>query len=101
MGIIVEPHPSWFPHAVGLAPNEELVEMFIHPAEHDLQGVVKLSYGAIAAYEQATPDLRTDSTYPDAQLINLNCCICWFTHSSSSSARSIFLHTLHLFLAFA
>jgi hypothetical protein len=72
MGIVVKAHPSRLPHSVGLSPNEELVQVFIHPAEYDLQGVMKLSYRAVAPHEQATPDLGTDLPYPDAQLIDLN-----------------------------
>jgi len=37
---------------------------------------MELSNGAVAAYEKATPDLRTDLSYPDTQLIHLHALIC-------------------------
>src|SRR5437868_14009686 len=74
--------------------------MIISPAKCDLKHVMKISYRAVAAYQQATPDLGADFSYPDAQLINLNYPLCRFTHSSYSSARSIFLYTVRLLTCF-
>ena len=50
--------------------------MLIGPAERNLKSVMKLGYRAVAAHEQATPNLGTDVAYPDAQLIHLHCLIC-------------------------
>jgi hypothetical protein len=50
--------------------------MLIRPTEHNLQGVMKLGNRAVAAHEQATPNLGTNLSYPDAQLIHLYCLIC-------------------------
>ena len=49
------------------------MEVLICPAKSDLKRVRELSNGAVAAYQKATPDLRTDLSYPDAQLMHLYC----------------------------
>ena len=69
--IVVEAHPSGSPDPVRFPANEELVQMLIRPAERNLQRVMKLGNRAVAAHEQATPNLGTDVAYPDAQLIHL------------------------------
>ncbi len=50
--------------------------MLIRPAERNLQRVMKLGKRAVAAHEQATPNLGTDVPYSNAQLIHLHCLIC-------------------------
>lgn len=97
MGIIVEAWPSRLPYAVGLAPNEESMEMLVGPAESYLKRVVELGNRAVTSHEQATPDLGTDFSYPDAQLIDLNCFLCAFHPSSYSCARFTFTHTVCFF----
>src|SRR6266700_6365844 len=72
MGIVVEAHPSGSRDPVRFPPNEELVQMLIRPAKRNLQRVMKLGNRAVAAHEQATPNLGTDVAYPDAQLIHLH-----------------------------
>jgi hypothetical protein len=70
--IVVKAHPSRSPDPIWFPMNEELVQMVICPAKCDLQGVMKLGNRAVAAHEQATPNLRTNLPYPDAQLIHLH-----------------------------
>src|SRR6266571_9419089 len=74
--IVVEAHPSRSPDPIRFPTNEELVQMVIHPAESNLQDVMKLGNRAVAAHEQATPNLGTNLAYPDAQLIHLHGLIC-------------------------
>jgi hypothetical protein len=50
--------------------------VLIHPAESNLQGVMKLGNRAVAAHEQATPNLGTNLPYPNAQLMHLHYLIC-------------------------
>lgn len=76
MWVVVEAYSPWFPYPIGFASNEELMQVLIGPAECDLKCVVELGNGAVAAHEQATPDLGTNLAYPDAQLIHLHCLIC-------------------------
>ena len=71
--IVVEAHPSGSRDPIRFPANEELVQMLIRPAERNLQRVMKLGNRAVAAHEQATPNLGTDVAYPDAQLIHLHC----------------------------
>jgi len=52
------------------------VQVLIRPAKSNLKRVMKLGNGAVAAHEKATPDLRTDLSYADPQLIHLRCLIC-------------------------
>lgn len=52
------------------------MQVLIRPAERNLERVMQLDDGAVAAYEQATLDLGTDPSYPDAQLIHLHARIC-------------------------
>lgn len=73
--IVVKAQPSRSRNPIWLAPNKEAVQMLIRPAERNLQGVVKPGDGAVAAHEQATPNLGTNVAYPDAQLIHLYCLI--------------------------
>ena len=56
--------------------DEELVQMVIRPTERNLQRFMKLGKRAVAAHEQATPNLGTNLPYPDAQLIHLHYLIC-------------------------
>src|SRR5258708_1462608 len=74
--IVVEAHPSGSPDPIWFPANEESVQMLIRPAERNLQDVMKLGNRAVAAHEQATPNLGTNLAYPDAQLIQLHCLIC-------------------------
>ena len=76
MRIVAEADSSRSPDLVRLASNEELMQVLVRPAKSDLKCVMKLGNGAVAAHEQATPDLGTDLSYPDAQLIHLRCLIC-------------------------
>ena len=76
MLIVAETDSAGLPFPIRLAPNEELVQMLIRPAERNLQGVMKLGNRAVAAHEQATPNLGTNVAYPDAQLIHLHSLIC-------------------------
>ncbi len=69
--IIVEDDATNSPNPIRLPTNEELVQVLIRPAECHLQDVMKLGNRAVASYEQATPNLRADFSYPDAQLIDL------------------------------
>jgi hypothetical protein len=71
MRIVAETYATGLPHPVGLASNEELVQMLICQAKSNLKRVMKLGNGAVAAHEQATPDLGADLPYPDPQLIHL------------------------------
>ena len=50
--------------------------MLIRPTKSNLKYIMELGDGAVATHEQATPDLRTDLSYLDAQLIHLHCLIC-------------------------
>ena len=59
--------------------------MVVCPTERNLQGIMQLGNRAVAAHEQATPDLGTDFPYPDAQLIDLNRLVCALHPSSYSS----------------
>ncbi len=52
------------------------MEVLIRPAKSDLKRVMKLGNGAVAAHQQATPDLGTDFSYPDTQLIGLHRLLC-------------------------
>src|ERR1700730_575945 len=52
--------------------------MVVCPTERYLQDIMKLGYRAVASHQQATPDLGTDLSYPDTQLIHLNCLVCTF-----------------------
>jgi hypothetical protein len=79
--IIVEDDATNPPNPIWLPTNEESMQMFICPIKRDLQDVMKLGNRAIAAYQQATPDLRADLSYPDTQLIDLNCLLCVFHFS--------------------
>lgn len=72
------------------------MKVLIGPAEGYLKRVVELGNRAIASHEQATPDLRTNFAYPDAQLVDLNCLLRAFHPSSYSCAQSVFLHTIRL-----
>ncbi|SRR5229473_1970235 len=75
MRIVTEADPSWFPDPIRFPSNNELMEVLISPAKSDLKRVMELGNGAVAAYQKATPDLRTDFSYPDAQLIHLHCLV--------------------------
>ena len=72
MGIVAEASASRFPDPVRLASNEELMQMLIGPVKSNLKDLMKLGNGAVASHEQTTPDLRTDLSYPNAQLVDLN-----------------------------
>jgi hypothetical protein len=74
--IVVEAHSSGSADPVRFPANEELVQMLIRPAERNLQRVMQLGNGAVAAHEQTTPNLGTDVAYPDTQLIHLHDLIC-------------------------
>ncbi len=76
MRIVAEAYSAGLPYPIRLAPNEELVQMFIGPAEGNLECVTELSNGAVAAHQEATPDLGTDFSYPDTQLIDLHRLVC-------------------------
>jgi len=71
MRIVAETYSSRFPDAVRLASNEEPVQVLIRPAKSDLKCIMELGNGAVAAHQQATPDLGTDFADPDTQLIDL------------------------------
>src|SRR5258708_6101838 len=76
MRIVAEAYSSRFPYPVWLASNGELMQMLIRPAKSNLKYIIELGNGAVAAHEQATPDLRTDLSYSDAQLIHLHRLVC-------------------------
>jgi hypothetical protein len=88
--IVVEDDAANPPHPIWLPTNEESMQMFICPIKRDLQDLMKFGNRAIAAYQQATPDLGTHLPYPDAQLIDLNSWVCAL-HPCSSSPRFLFL----------
>jgi len=64
--IVIEDHPSRSPNPIRFPADEESVQMLIRPAERNLQRVMKLGNRAVAAHEQATPNLGADVAYPDA-----------------------------------
>jgi len=72
MRIVAETDAAGLPDPIRLAANEELVQMLICPAKSNLKRVMELGNGAVAAHEQATPDLGTYLPYPDPQLIHLH-----------------------------
>ncbi len=76
MRIVAETYAAGLPHPIRFASNEELVQMLICPAQRNLKRVMKLGNGAVAARQEATPDLWTDLSYPDPQLIHLHRLLC-------------------------
>lgn len=59
--------------------------MLIRSAKSDLKCVMKLGNGAIAAHQDAAPDLKTDFSDPNPQLIDLHRLLC-AAHAPSSFA---------------
>ena len=70
MRIVAEAYSAGLPYPIRFAPNEELVQVFICPAKSNLKYLMELGNGAVAAHQEATPDLGTDFSYPDTQLIH-------------------------------
>ena len=62
---------QWGVQGVNVMPAQ-----LIRPAKSNLKRVMELGNGAVAAHKQATPDLQTGLSYPDAQLIHLYCLVC-------------------------
>src|SRR5579872_5291487 len=76
MRIVAEAYAAGLPDPIRLAPNEKLVQMFISPAKGNLERVMELGNGVVAAHQEATPYLGTDFADPDTQLIDLHRLLC-------------------------
>jgi hypothetical protein len=46
------------------------MEMVAFPAHGDLEGIMQVGNGTIAAHEKASPDERTDLSQPDMELVD-------------------------------
>jgi hypothetical protein len=99
MGIIVEDHATNSPDPIRLPPDKKLMQMLIRPAEYHLEDLMQLGNSTVASHEQTTPDLRANLSYPDAQLIDLNCCVCT-RHPCISSVDLSSFSILYLFRRF-
>src|SRR5207253_650371 len=72
IGIVGKADPAKIGDAVGLAVDDELMEMRVVPAEGDLDDGVQLGDGRRLGDQQAAPDQWTDSVEPDAELVDSN-----------------------------
>ena len=52
MRVVVETYSAGLPYPIRLVPNEELVQMFIGPAEGNLEHVMELSNRAVATHQR-------------------------------------------------
>ena len=50
--------------------DDESVEVFIAPAQHQLERVMQVDDGAIAADENSTPDQRADAAQDETELVH-------------------------------
>jgi len=56
--------------AVVLAVDEEGMEKRIGPAHDELQNIMEIGNGTVAADKNASPNLGVNATQPNAKLIN-------------------------------
>src|SRR5262249_20751905 len=68
--VIGKPHAPRLRNAVTLATDNELVQVIAFPAHHNLEDIVQIGNGAIAADQKAPPDERTDFPPPDMELVD-------------------------------
>jgi hypothetical protein len=68
--VIRKPQTTGLRDAITLPPDDELMEMLAFPAHGDLEGIMQVGNGAIAADEKTPPDARTDLSQPDVELVD-------------------------------
>ena len=68
--VIGKDHPPAMINAIVLAVDEESMEMCIGPAHDELQNIMEIGYGTVAADKNASPNLGVNATQPNAKLIN-------------------------------
>ena len=68
--VIGKDHPPTMINAIVLAVDEEGMEMRIGPAHDELQNIVEIGDGTVAADKNASPNRGANATQPNAKLIN-------------------------------
>jgi hypothetical protein len=56
--------------AIVFATDAKAMQVGVIPAHSDLQGIMEIGDGAVAAHQQPAPDEWRDPTPPDVELIN-------------------------------
>jgi len=68
--VVSKADTPWLGDTIGLAIDHESVEMAVGPAEGDLQHVMEVGDGSLAADEQPAPDRRADLDERDVKLVD-------------------------------
>lgn len=71
-GVVVEPGSARLGDAILLAMTYKAMEMQVFPTHDDLQCVMKVGYGTIAADKKTAPDRRTDLEQQNVELVDLH-----------------------------
>ena len=69
VGLSAKSIPPLMINAIVLAMDEEGMEMGIRPAHDELQNIMEIGNGAVAANKKASPNHGTNSAQPHAKLI--------------------------------